>query len=406
MFPLLAILAIRDSSNGTRKKEEIIKALKYSMYLVGGLCLLFALIPGMFFNFSSLSDDRMRQNFPALVDALVKDRESMLRLDALRSLLFIAAAFGLVWYTLTGKLKNEYFILSLGLLVTIDLWQVDKRYLNDGDFEKKKAEAAVAKTPYDELILQDKDPHYRVFNTTTDFDKDAITAYYHKSIGGYHGAKMRRYQELIEWQLGRNNMECVNMLNVKYFIVADSTNQKYVQQNPFTNGNAWFVKEYKIVNNADEEIVALNEDRNNPSAGFKSKQTAIIDKRFESEVKGLNLQTDTAASIILTGYAPNKLSYQSNASSVQLAVFSEIYYDKGWDVYIDGQSASHFRADYVLRALVLPAGKHRVEFKFEPQVVQTGSTITLVSSIGILLLLMGGIYFERKKTIEMQQNGK
>jgi hypothetical protein len=266
--------------------------------------------------------------------------------------------------------------------------------------EKKKAEAAVAKTPYDELILQDKDPHYRVFNTTTDFDKDAITAYYHKSIGGYHGAKMRRYQELIEWQLGRNNMECVNMLNVKYFIVADSTNQKYVQQNPFTNGNAWFVKEYKIVNNADEEIVALNEDRNNPSAGFKSKQTAIIDKRFESEVKGLNIQTDTAASIILTGYAPNKLSYQSNASSVQLAVFSEIYYDKGWDVYIDGQSASHFRADYVLRALVVPKGKHTIEFKFEPKTIIMGEKIALASSAilyGSLIIILGLSFFASKK---------
>jgi hypothetical protein len=190
------------------------------------------------------------------------------------------------------------------------------------------------------------------------------------------------------------------MLNVKYFIVADSTNQKYVQQNPFTNGNAWFVKEYKIVNNADEEIVALNEDRNNPSAGFKSKQTAIIDKRFESEVKGLNLQTDTAASIILTGYAPNKLSYQSNASSVQLAVFSEIYYDKGWDVYIDGQSASHFRADYVLRALVVPKGKHTIEFKFEPKTIIMGEKIALASSAilyGSLIIILGLSFFASKK---------
>jgi hypothetical protein len=400
MFPLLAILAIRDASNGSRKKEEIMKALKYSMYLVGGICLVFAIIPGIFFNFSSLSDERIRQNFPALVDALVKDRESMLRIDAMRSLLFIAAAFGLVWYSLSGKLKKEYFLIALGLMVTIDLWQVDKRYLNDGDFEKKKAEAAVAKTPYDEVILQDKDPHYRVFNTTTDFDKDAITAYYHKSIGGYHGAKMRRYQELIEWQLGRNNMECVNMLNVKYFIVADSTNQKYVQQNPFTNGNAWFVKEYKIVNNADEEIVALNEDRTNPSVGFKSKQTAIIDKRFESEVKGLTLQPDTAASIVLTSYAPNKLTYQSNTSIAQLAVFSEIYYDKGWDAYIDGQLAPHFRADYVLRAMAVPAGKHTIEFKFEPKTIVMGEKIALASSAilyGSLIIILALSFFKSKK---------
>ncbi len=400
MFPLLAILAIRDASNGTRKKEDIIKALKYSMYVVGGLCLVFILIPGMFFDFSALSDERIKQNFPALIDALVKDRESMLRFDALRSLVFIAAAFGLIWYSLLGKLKNEYFVIILGLLIAIDLWQVDKRYLNDGDFEKKKVAAAVVKTSYDEVILQDKDPHYRVFNTTTDFDKDAITAYYHKSIGGYHGAKMRRYQELIEWQLGRNNMECVNMLNVKYFIVSDSTNQKFVQQNPFTNGNAWFVKDYKLVNNADEEIIALNEDRSNPNAGFNSKQTAIIDKRFESEVKGLTIQHDSSASIVLTSYAPNKLSYQSNASSSQLAVFSEIYYDKGWDAYVDGKLAPHFRADYVLRAMVVPEGKHTIEFKFEPKTIILGEKIAWASSLilyGGLVLILAFSFFKQKK---------
>lgn len=400
MFPLLAVLALRDVSNGSRKKEDILKALKYSMYLVGGICLIFVLIPGMFFDFQSLSDERIRQNFPALVDALVKDRESMLRLDALRSLLFIAASFGLIWYSLSGKLKKEYFVLALGLLITVDLWQVDKRYLNDGDFEMKKVDAAVAKTPYDEVILQDKDPHYRVFNTTTDFDKDAITAYYHKSIGGYHGAKMRRYQELLEWQLGRNNMECVNMLNVKYFIVADSMNQKFVQQNPFTNGNAWFVKNYKLVNNADEEIIALNEDRNNPNAGFKSKQTAIIDKRFESEFKGLNIQTDSSATIVLTSYAPNKLTYATNASSTQLAVFSEIYYDKGWDAYIDGQPTAHFRADYVLRAMLVPAGKHTIEFKFEPKTILMGEKIAFASSIilyGGLVIVLAFSFFKGDK---------
>ncbi len=399
-FPLLAVLALRDASNGLRKKEDIVKALKYALYIVGGLCLIFVLIPGVFFNFSSLSDERYKQNFPALVNALIADRESMLRFDSLRSLLFIAAAFGAIWFMLMGKLKKEYFALALALLVTVDLWQVDKRYLNDKDFEKKKVEAAVPKNNYDEIILQDKDPHYRVFNTTTDFDKDAITAYYHKSIGGYHGAKMRRYQELIEWQLARNNMECINMLNVKYFIVGDSTNQKFVQQNPFANGNAWFVHDIKMVNNADEEITSLNEDRSKPDAGFKSKQTAIIDKKFETDLAGLKIEFDSTANIKLTAYAPNKLSYQSNASSTQLAVFSEMYYDKGWDAYIDGKLVPHLRANYVLRALVVPAGKHNIVFKFEPKTIALGEKIALASSsilYGGLVLILVLTFFKKKE---------
>jgi hypothetical protein len=312
-------------------------------------------------------------------------------MDALRSLVFILAASALLWFTFNGKVKQQISIMVLGLLVLIDLWGVDKRYLNDKDFERKRSEAAIERTAIDDQILSDPDPHYRVYNNTTDFDKDALTAYYHKSLGGYHGAKMRRFQELIEWQLAKNNMECYNMLNAKYFIVPDSTGNKFVQRNPFNNGNAWFVKELKWVTSADDEINALT--------NFKSKETAVLHQKFEAELKEFVPALDSTASITLTKYQPNKLVYESNTTSPQYAVFSEIYYEKGWNAYIDNQLVPHQQVDYVLRGMQVPAGKHQIEFRFEPKVIETGETIALASSVSLygLLLLGIGLSFRKPK---------
>ncbi|MCF8254393.1 MAG: YfhO family protein [Bacteroidia bacterium] len=391
MFPFLAILALKELVQNKISKPDFINAMKYSLGIVGGLCLVFALLPGMFFDFTSETDGRM--NFPQwLRDSLIADRESLLRMDALRSLAFILAAAAALWYFQVGKLKKELLFGILGVLVLVDLWGVDKRYLNDKDFEKKKGDVAVEQTAYDAQILTDKDPHFRVYNNTTDFDKDAITSYYHKSLGGYHGAKMRRYQELIEWQLGRQNMECYNMLNAKYFIVQDSTGNKFAQRNPFSNGNAWFVNDIKWVNNADEEINALT--------GFKSMETAIIDKRFEADLAGFKPSFDSTASITLTSYQPNKLEYASNAQTEQLAVFSEIYYELGWNAYLDNTLVPHFRTDYVLRGMKVPAGKHQIVFKFEPTVIATGERIAYASSYllyGGLILILALTFFKRKK---------
>ncbi len=394
MFPLLAILAIRDLMKKDMKADELKKKLLYSFYVVGGLCLLFAALPGMFFDFTSQSDSQLPE---WLRPAIISDRESLLRMDALRSLLFILLTTGLIWFYIAKKIKAEYLIGTLAVLMLFDLWQVDKRYLNDKDFEaKKKTEAdSFTKTQADEIILQDKDPNYRVYNTTQRLDQDALTSYWHKSIGGYHGAKMRRYQELIEFQIAKNNNEMFNMLNVKYFIVADSTNQLYPQQNPMANGNAWFVKEYVMVENADAELDSLTH--------FNSKEKVFIDKRFTDQLNGFKPNEDSSAKIALTSYLPNKLGYSSDATSNQLAVFSEIYYDKGWNAYIDGQLTPHFRCDYVLRGMIIPAGKHTIEFKFEPQVVKTGETIALYSSIllyGGIISIGGFVFFKRKKEDE------
>ncbi len=390
MFPFLAMLALKGFLQGKVSKVDFNKALKYSLGIVGGLCLFFVLLPGALFDFSSEADARM--GFPDwLKDALIADRENLMRMDALRSLAFVLAAAALLWFSFKGKVKQQVFILVMGALILVDLWGVDKRYLNDKDFERKKSEAAIDKTMLDEQILADPDPHYRVYNNTTDFDKDALTAYYHKTLGGYHGAKMRRYQELIEWQLAKNNMECYNMLNAKYFIVPDSSGNKFVQRNPFNNGNAWFVNELKWVATADDEITSLT--------SFKSKETAIINQKFKSELAGFTPNLDSSASIQLTKYQPNKLVYAFEAKSTQYAVFSEIYYDKGWNAYLDGNLVPHQQVNYVLRGMQIPAGNHTIEFRFEPKVIETGETIALASSITLygLLLAALGMGFRKKK---------
>lgn len=397
LFPLMALLGLRDLMNNKISKNDLMNGLKFGGGIVAGLCLLFAVVPGIFASFTGVNDAKMD---PKLVEALIADRESIMRADAFRSFALIAAACALIWFYFNKKITELVFISVLGLLVLGDLWQVDKRYLNDSDFEKKKAAALFEKSPADEEILKDPDPNYRVYNNTTDFDKDAITSYYHKTIGGYHGAKMRRFQELIEWQLAKNNMECYNMLNVKYIILGDSTGQKFVQRNYAANGNAWFVNNVKMVANADEEIRALT--------GFSSKQTAVIDKRFEGELANFKMNYDSMASIKFLSYAPNKLVYETNASTPQLAVFSEVYYDKGWNAYIDGKLVPHFRADYVLRSMVVPEGKHGIEFKFEPATVKKGQTIALASSatlyLGLLVLL--AFYFIKKTKTETEKNKK
>jgi hypothetical protein len=389
LFPLLAILSIKALIQNPINKVHLIKSLKWSVGIVGGACLLFALVPSIFFDFTAAADERLPE---WLRSSLVADRQSLLQTDGFRSLFFIMVCIGLIWAYQLNKIKSEILILTLGLFITIDLWSVDKRYLNDDDFERKKADAAVQKTPVDEQILLDPDPHYRVYNNNTDFDKDALTAYYHKSIGGYHGAKMRRFQELIEWHLSKQNMEVYNMLNVKYFLVADSTGRQFAERNPFVNGNAWFVSTIQWVNNADEEIMALN--------GLKSKQTAVIDKKFEAQLNNLKPLEDSTAQIKLTKYQPNQLNYQSDNKHEGLAVFSEIYYDKGWNAYIDGNLQEHIRTNYVLRGLRVPAGKHEIVFKFEPQTVAFGEKIAYASSgvlYGSLVLIAAVLFFTNKR---------
>jgi hypothetical protein len=288
----------------------------------------------------------------------------------------------LLWFTLKGKINYQYAIPVIALLTLVDLWAVDKRYLNNDNFTN----AAKVKQPFqptaaDLSIMQDKEPGYRVMNTSVSTFQDASTSYFHNSIGGYHGAKLKRYQELIEYQISKNNMAVLDMLNTRYFILpSQEGGPPEAQRNPGALGAAWFVKEIKVVANADSEMAALTDL--NPAI------VAVTDKKCESYLSGFRPEPDSSASIKLVNYLANHLTYETRASTEQFAVFSEIYYDKGWNAYIDGKLTPHIRVNYILRAMRVPAGNHKIEFKFEPDVYKTGENIALAGSI-ILLLLLG-----------------
>lgn len=380
--PLMAILVLKKIFEGNIEKTKVENALKYSLYIVGGITLFFTIFPGLLFDFNARIDQQyIAQGGRAFVDALQDDRKMLLRNDAFRSFVFIILAAGSVYFYLKGKLKLNYLYGLLFLLILVDLWGVDKRYLNDDNFvSKREAKEPFKMSQADKFILQDKDPNFRVFNLTVDPFNDASTAYFHKSIGGYHGAKMKRYQELIEHQISKNNMDVLNMLNTKYFIVPDNNRQPVPQRNPEALGNAWFVDNYRIVENADEEIDALS--------NFSPASEAIIDKRFKQFVDGKEFSKDSLSYIKLDSYKPNHLVYKAECSKEELAVFSEIYYPKGWNAFIDNEPIDYFRVNYILRAMVIPAGSHTIEFKFEPKSFYLGNKISLVSSSLLLILLL------------------
>jgi hypothetical protein len=388
-IPLLAVLGLQKALSGETNKKKLIKSLYYAAGITAGISLFFAVAGSSLFDFISPSDDQYKSYFPDwLIAAIRQDRASLLSSDAFRSIAFILLSGAVIWAMINQKIKKPVFYTALILLIVIDMWSVNRRYLNNESFVRKSV-AAVPFQPSiaDEIILKDKDPNFRVFNQTVGNPfADASTSYFHKSLGGYHGAKLRRYQELIDNHLAKGNMNVYNMLNTKYFIVPDPKGgQPEMQINMQAMGNAWFVNNAHVVNNADEEINALTD--------FIPAETAVYDKRFESQVKGHIISKDTLASIALTDYKPNHLTYKSETSREQLAVFSEIYYDKGWNAYIDGKSAPYFRANYVLRAMIVPAGSHTIEFKFEPKVYATGEKIAYASSILLVLLALGTLGF-------------
>jgi hypothetical protein len=383
-MPLLAFIAINEIFKGGRTKKELMHALKLSLYIAGGFTLIFVIMPGAFFSFSSPSDAQYKQSFPDwLMLAIIEDRQSMLRMDAFRSLAFILLTAGLIWTIIMGKLKPGYALVGIAVLVVFDMWPVNKRYLDNSDFvNKTRMERPYTKTAADDLILKDNDPNFRVLNLTVDPFADASTSYFHKSIGGYHGAKLRRYQELYDYHIKQDfNMNVLNMLNTKYVIQPDENRRPTVMPNTLALGNVWFVSEVKMVNNADEEIEALGD--------FDPEVTAIVDSRFSDHLEGFDAEYDPASGITLIEYQPNHLKYQSNTTKDQLAVFSEIYYPHGWNAYINGEPAPHIRANYVLRAMIVPAGKNLIEFRFEPEVYYTGEKISFASSLLLLLMVFG-----------------
>ena len=412
-IPLLAILGLKKLLEGKVDKPLFIKSLKYSLYIVGGLSLLLILAPGIFQNFGGPSDSRL----PGwLAETLRDDRRSLLRQDAFRSLVFILLGAGVLAGFYFRKLKQSYTIALIGLLILIDMWNVNKRYLNDDNFaSKQQVQNPYQKSKADQMILQDPARNFRVLNLAVNTFNDASTSYFHNSIGGYHGAKLQRYQEMIDYHIQPEmqsimntlnkesagtqidsvlqKLEVLNMLNTKYIIY---NKQAAPIQNPHALGNAWFVDQYRMVPDAEAEINALD--------GFDPSQTAIIDQDFSQRIGDRSFSRDTSARIQLTEYSPNRLQYEYSASEEQLAVFSEVYYPEGWHMYIDGEEANLFRANYILRAALLPAGQHQVEMKFEPRSYYAGTTISNYSSmlLMILLLLWAGYEIYRFATREEQ----
>ena len=383
---LLAALGLKQFFTETISLPSRKKALLWSYYIVGGLCLLFATIAPSFMDFTSEVDKQLAQDgkpISWLIEAIHADRASALRTDAFRSFMFITLAFGLLFASLKGMLKSQTAVMVLALFILIDLWVVDKRYLADRNFvSKSRLKQPFMPNEANMAILQDTSLGYRVMNTSVSTFNDASTSYFHHSIGGYHGAKLKRYQELIEYQISNNNLSVLDMLNTKYFIgVSQETGQMIVQPNRQALGPAWFVKEFKMVANADSEMTALT--------NFNPAQTAIVDQRFSKNIEGLKIAFDSTATIKLVDYRANRLTYEASAQSEQLAVLSEIYYDKGWKAFIDGKEVPHIRVNYVLRALRVPAGNHKIEFRFEPEVYFTGEKIALAGSLLLILAFVG-----------------
>ena len=381
IFPLVGILALHEI---IFKKNELKIPVKNNLITAAGIMLGITLIlfilGGSLFRFNGLQDAQLPE---WLIGAIKDDRIGKLRSDALRSFIFIFIGAGLIWLFLAGKIKSGRMILLFVLLIVVDLWTVDKRYLTNADFQNKRRieKQSFTESNADKLILRDTTRYYRVLNLATDTFNDGITSYYHNSIGGYSAIKMGRYQELIENQISKNNIQVLNMLNTRYVIFSDKSGPK-VQFNPGALGNCWFVKGAKVVANADEENEALKT--------FNPADTALVDQRFADLLKPVNF--DSAATIQLTSYNPMKMEYHSDASGEQLAVFSDIYYQPGWNSYIDGVRAPHFRVDYVLRGMMVPAGKHKIEFEFRPKSYMVGEKIGLASSGVILIILLLDIF--------------
>jgi hypothetical protein len=384
-FPVLAIMGLQ--SFFKLEKEKQLKPLLKSGAVGLGLILVLFLSKSLF-NFSGANDSYFLQSYgPSFVDALKADRKSLYSADLLRSGFFILISAGVLWLFIKNRITQNIAIILVGLFMVSDLFFVDKNYVSNKDFiNAREVEVPFQETPTDAEIL--KDPtNYRVFDIQGWLQ--GRTSYFHKAIGGYSAVRPKRMQQLFDYQIAKNNTEILNMLNVKYVIQTDKEGKEYPIINPDANGNAWFVDKVDFVKNSDAEMKALDK--------FNSKEVAVINENEFADIKNKAFAKDSSATITLDSYKPNNLKYTSTNSKEGLAVFSEMYYEKGWKALVDGKETPIMRADYALRAIVVPAGKHSIEFKFDPQVVKTGSVITLISSIGMLFLLVGGVYFEKKK---------
>ena len=415
-IPLLAMLALKRLVDDPDLMGKQMRWVYVSFGLTGGIALLFALMPTVFFSdFISAAELEALKGIPAdylapLESNLRSIREGIFVADCWRSFWIIAIGMALLLLYRYRKLKAEYMVGAMVLLCLIDMWQVNKRYLNDGMFvEKSVREQAQPMTETDRLILRDKDLDYRVLNLASNTFNENETSYYHKSIGGYHAAKLRRYQDLIDNYIapemqqlmsalakaggdmtkvkGDSIFPVLNMLNAKYFIVPLQDNKTVPIQNPYVLGNAWFVDKLNYVNNANQELEALGK--------LNLRHEAVADARFKA-VLGEATPQDSTSVVKLTAYAPNQLTYEVKSATGGVMVFSEIYYPE-WTATVDGKPAEIGRADYVLRALKVDKGQHQVVLTFDPKSVKQTETVAYAAYVVLLLVVLFGLYAEWKR---------
>ena len=386
-IPVLGIFALARLFNDFEKKDTKLKALKYTTAITAGIALIFLLFKGSLFDFSGIRDGQYLQAYgQSFIDALKEDRKSIFNADTNRSLVLVLLSAGVIWLFLKDKLSEKLVVIAFAVLIVFDLVGVDRRYVNNDDF----VSAIQVQKPYQanaaDQEIQKDNSHYRVYDLTTGNTKPS---YFHNSLNGYTAARMKRYNELFDFYIRRNHLEVLNMLNTKYIIAPAENGQPQVFTNTDANGNAWFIGSFKTVNTANKEILALD--------SLNTKHKAVLNKSQFNLALNTTYQVDSLANIKLIDYKPNYLKYESNNTNNGFAVFSENYYQQGWQAYIDGEEAPHVRVNYVLRGMEIPSGNHVIEFKFEPQVVKTGSTITLGTSLVVVLLLLGGLFYQIKK---------
>ena len=413
-IPLLAALGVKEMVQRPQILRDNMRPLFYSVGLTAGVALLFSFFPRLFFSsFIPVSEMQALQSLPAehiqpIMANLEEMRIAMFTTDAWRSAAFILAGAFMLWLYLKNKMKATWMVVAILLITLVDMWQVNKRYLNDAMFTPPtQNQQAFAKTPTDEAILQDPTLYYRVLNLATSTFNDGVTPYWHKTIGGYHAAKLRRYQDLIDIHLSQemgalqnaiieaggnldtlhsSNFEVLNMLNTKWVIMPTQSGQTLPIENPNAFGNAWFVDNVRYVDNPDDEIDALGE--------VDLRTTVVVNQKEADVLKSFTVTPkDSLSTIQLTDYAPNKLRYRVDTKKDELAVFSEIYYPDGWQINIDGKPAQMLRANYTLRALPIPAGSEVVEFYFDPTSIKVTDGIAYGAMLLMLLTAGGAVFF-------------
>ncbi len=394
LFPLMAVWAVQEIINRKKDNAELLKGLKLAAGITVGLCVLLGVGSSMFFNFAGAEDGQL----PAELIPLIKqDRASLAMISGLKSAAFILVAAGLLWAFITDKIKSTMLLGGLALIIAIDLLPVAHTYLNESHYtDAADLEATFTPRPVDKAIMADKDPYYRVLDLTRDPYNDAVQSYFHKCIGGYSPAKMEIYQDLIDRHMSRGfNAEVLNMLNTKYIISGGQKSEPNAFPNRSACGNAWFVEEVKWAKNADEEINGLNApgltDTTIMPDAFKPLKTAVMRETFKNEMGNYQFGKDSTSFVKLDRYGLNDISFVSGNSKPGLAVFSDIYYEKGWKAYVDDKETPIMKADYVLRALKIPAGNHKIRFEFRPESYYNGKKIGVATSVILILLVIAAL---------------